>query len=78
MGVLLLMSGIHIGLIVATNTLKLNEVIQTIIPILYWGMVAVGLTTIHTADKLDYLDVMILPDENVMVNVENLGLAPNE
>ena len=42
--VLLLMSGIHTGLIVGMNTLGWNELIQTLIPILYWSAVAVGLT----------------------------------
>lgn len=103
--VLLLMSGIHTGLIVLMNTLKWNDVIQTIIPILYWSAVAVGLTlfirrkiqhtydiptkqlamamdkvangdfsvyvpVLHTADKADYMDVMI-GDFNRMV--EELG-----
>ncbi len=93
--VLLLMSGIHIGLIVFMGTMQWNSVVQSIIPILYWALIALGLTlyakqkmrkvyeepmhklaeattkvaqgdfsvyvpTIHTADKLDYLDVMIL------------------
>lgn len=105
LGVLLLMSGIHTGLIVLMNKVQLNELAQTIIPMVYWGIVAVALTlftrqkmkstyeeplhkmaeatrsvsegdfsvyvpTIHTADKLDYLDVMIL-DFNKMV--EELG-----
>lgn len=105
LGVLLLMSGIHTGLLVFMSRVHLCEVAQTIIPMVYWGMVAVGLTlftrqkmrstyeeplhkmaeatrkvsagdfsvyvpTIHTADKLDYLDVMIM-DFNKMV--EELG-----
>ncbi|MCM1113074.1 MAG: HAMP domain-containing histidine kinase [Muribaculum sp.] len=105
LGVLLLMSGIHTGLIVLMNTLHLGELAQTMVPIVYWGMVAVGLTlftrqkmkstyeeplhrmaeamkkvsegdfsvyvpTLHTADKLDYLDVMIL---NFNKMVEELG-----
>lgn len=103
--VLLLMSGIHTGLIVGMNELGWNDVIQSIVPLLYWGSVAAGLTiftrreirktyeepmhnlanatkkvaegdfsvyvpTIHTADKLDYLDVMLI-DFNRMV--EELG-----
>lgn len=103
--VLLLMSGIHTGLIVLANKYHWNKIIQSIIPIVYWAMVSVGLTmftrrkitityeepmqnladatkrvangdfsvyvpTIHTSDKLDYLDVMIL-DFNKMV--EELG-----
>ncbi|MBD5499209.1 MAG: HAMP domain-containing histidine kinase [Lachnospiraceae bacterium] len=104
-GVLLLMSGIHMGLIVLVEELQWNDVVKSGIPMLYWGAVAIGLTmftrqkikntyedplhkmaeaakkvaegnfsvyvpTIHTADKLDYLDVMIL-DFNKMV--EELG-----
>ncbi len=104
-GLLLLMSGIHSGLIVLMEDLQCNAFIKSCVPMLYWGMVAVGLTlfarqkikrtyegplhkmaeatkkvsegdfsiyvpTIHTADKLDYLDVMIL-DFNKMV--EELG-----
>lgn len=105
LGVLLLMSGIHTGLLVLMDKVSFNDVVQSIIPMVYWGMVAVGLTlftrkkikdtyeqplhqlaeatekvangdfsvyvpTLHTPDKLDYLDVMIM-DFNKMV--EELG-----
>lgn len=105
LGVLLLMSGIHTGLIVFMNKVQWNNLVQTIVPMVYWGVVAVGLTlftrkkmkntyeeplhkmaeaaksvsegdfsvyvpTIHTADKLDYLDIMIL---NFNKMVEELG-----
>lgn len=105
LGVLLLMSGIHTGLIVFMNKVLMTELVQVIVPMVYWGMVAVGLTlftrkkmkntyeeplhkmaeatrkvsegdfsqyvpTVHTADKLDYLDIMIM-DFNKMV--EELG-----
>lgn len=105
LGVLLLMSGIHTGLIVFMNRVQWNDLVQTIVPMLYWGVVAVGLTlftrkkmkatyeeplhkmaeatrkvsegdfsvyvpAVHTMDKLDYVDVMIL-DFNKMV--EELG-----
>lgn len=103
--ILLLMSGIHTGLIVLVNRLECHVVVQCIIPIIYWGMVAVALTlftrrkiraayeepmhklaeatsrvangdfsvyvpALHTQDKWDYLDVMIM-DFNKMV--EELG-----
>lgn len=105
LGVLLLMSGIHQGLVVLMNEMGWNQMIQTAVPMIYWAAVAVGLTfftrkkikstyeeplhmlaeatqqvsngdfsvyvpTIHTADRLDYLDIMIM-DFNKMV--EELG-----
>ena len=105
LGVLLAMSGIHIGLVVGMNQLEWNDLIQTAVPILYWSAVAVALTfftrkqiqrvyeepmhrlaeatekvasgdfsvyisPLHTSDRLDYLDVMIM-DFNKMV--EELG-----
>ena len=104
-GVLLLMSGLHTGLIVGMNELGWHKVTQVVIPMLYWAAVAVALTfftrkqiqrvyeepmhrlaeatekvaggdfsvyvpTIHTSDKLDYLDRMLI-DFNKMV--EELG-----
>ncbi len=103
--VLLLMSGVHTGILVGMDALGWNKVIQTAVPILYWSAVAVGLTLytrhkiqstyevpmqrlaqatqkvaagdfsvyvapIHTPDKADYLDRMIV-DFNTMV--EELG-----
>ena len=42
--VLLLMSGVHSGLVVGMNQLGWSEFLQTLVPILYWSAVAVGLT----------------------------------
>ena len=44
LGVLFLMSGIHVGLVVLMNRLTWNELVQTIVTMVYWGCVAVGLT----------------------------------
>ncbi len=41
---LLLMSGIHIGLITLVNKYQWNQFVQIAIPLAYWTMVAVGLT----------------------------------
>ena len=103
--VLLLMSGVHVGLIVGVNTLALGNVEQTLSIIIYWVLISVLVTLwlgrqmrklyeeplkrmaeatskvangdfsvyippIHTLEKLDYLDVMIM-DFNRMV--EELG-----
>lgn len=103
--VLLLMSGVHTGILVGMDALGWNKIVQTIMPILYWSAVAVGLTLytrykvqqtyevpmqrlaqatqkvaagdfsvyvapIHTPDKADYIDRMIV-DFNTMV--EELG-----
>lgn len=103
--VLLLMSGIHTGLIVGMNAVEWPDWAQIAVPILYWGAVAVGLTLytrrqiqktyevpmqrlaqatrkvaegdfsvyvapVHTPDKADYIDRMIV-DFNTMV--EELG-----
>lgn len=105
LGTLLIMSGLHTGLIILANEMGWNVILQTIIPVIYWSLVAIGLTlftrkkirevyeeplhkmaeatervangdfsvyvpTIHSSDRLDYLDVMIL-DFNQMV--EALG-----
>lgn len=105
LGVLFLMSGIHMGLLVFMERVNWGELAQTLVPMVYWGIVAVGLTlftrkkmrntyeeplhkmaeaarrvsegdfsvyvpTVHTADKLDYLDVMIM---NFNKMVEELG-----
>lgn len=44
LGTLLLMSGIHTGLLVFMDTVEWNKIIQSAIPIIYWGLIAVGLT----------------------------------
>ncbi len=102
---LLLMSGIHYGILVLGNKNQWPDFLQVILPTLYWTLVAVGLTLftkweirkhyekpvmelrkatekvangdfsvyvppLHTQEKLDYLDAMIL-DFNKMV--EELG-----
>lgn len=103
--VLLLMSGVHVGLIVGINTLEMGNFEQTLSIIVYWILIAVLVTLwlgremrkvyeepmkrmaeatsrvangdfsvyippLHTPEKLDYLDVMIM-DFNRMV--EELG-----
>ncbi|MGN0624238.1 MAG: ATP-binding protein [Oscillospiraceae bacterium] len=102
---LLLMSGIHYGLLLLGDEMKWSKPVQTIVPMAYWLIVAVVLTLytgwrvkrtyeipmqelakatskvahgdfsvyvppMNSADKTDYLDVMIM-DFNKMV--EELG-----
>lgn len=104
-GILLLMSGVHFGIIVLGNEKQWPNILQVLVPVLYWTLVAAGLTLftkweicrhyekpvlelrkatekvaggdfsvyvppLHTPEKLDYLDAMIL-DFNKMV--EELG-----
>lgn len=99
--ILLLMSGIHEGLIVFINYVGVPSHIQAPFPVLYWACVAIGLcifigyrikktyeepmqmlakatasvaagdfsvyvAPLHTEDRLDYLDVMLM-DFNKMV-----------
>ena len=103
--VMLLMSGVHTGIIVFMGYAHWSKIAQTVIPIIYWTVAAVGLTlftkkrvketyeepmvrlsqaakqvaegdfsvyvpTMHTMEKLDYLDMMIL---NFNKLVEELG-----
>ena len=103
--IFLLIAGIHTGIIVLMGVLGLNNIVQSIIPMIYWLIVSVGLTIftrykmkqvfetpvqklaeatsqvahgdfsvyvppLHTADKYDYLDVMI---QNFNRMVEDLG-----
>ncbi|MBE5956406.1 MAG: HAMP domain-containing histidine kinase [Lachnospiraceae bacterium] len=103
--VMLLMSGVHTGIIVFMGYAHWSKLAQTFVPIVYWSLVAIGLTlftkkrvretyeepmirlseaakqvaegdfsvyvpTIHTMEKIDYLDMMIL---NFNKLVEELG-----
>ena len=104
-GTLLLMSGVHQGLLVLANERQWSSLVQTLIPLAYWTIVAAGLTLytrwriqrayekpmkelaeatakvaqgdfsvyvppLHTIDKLDFLDVMIMDFDKM---VEELG-----
>ena len=105
LAVLLLMSGIHTGLIVGMNKAGWGDLAKTAVPMLYWTAAAVALTLftrqqirktyeepmlrlaeatrqvaggdfsvyvppVHTADKTDYLDQIILDFDKM---VEELG-----
>ena len=52
LGVLLLMAGIHTGVIVMVNEAQWNTWIQTLIPMIYWTLVAIGLT-LFTRKKIE-------------------------
>lgn len=103
--VLLLMSGIHMGIVIFMAEMDWNGIFQMAVPVIYWGIVAGGLVLItrrqikaayeepvqklagairrvadgdfsvyvhpaHRADRLDYLDRMILDFDKM---VEELG-----
>lgn len=105
LAVMLLVAGIHTGLIVAMNKLGWDGIVQSVMPILYWSGAAAALTLytrrkmrqtyeepmlrlaratrqvaqgdfsvyvapIHTADRTDYLDQIILDFDKM---VEELG-----
>ena len=53
LGTLLLMSGLHTGLIVLATEMEWNVLVQTIIPVIYWSLVAIGLTTDAVYQKKD-------------------------
>lgn len=44
LGSMMLASGVHIGIIVGMNALGWNDIIQSIVPILYWSIAALWLT----------------------------------
>lgn len=44
LGTLLLMSGLHMGLLVLSDEMEWNKLVQTLIPIAYWSLVAAGVT----------------------------------
>ena len=50
-GVLLMMSGIHAGLIVWVNKAGMNRWLQTLIPLIYWAFVAGGVT-LYTRNQM--------------------------
>ena len=52
LGVLFLMSGIHVGLVLYGNTVQLSVILQILIPMAYWAAVAAGLT-IFTRQKME-------------------------
>lgn len=43
-GIMLLMSGVHMGLILLFTVWNPGEVIKTLIPIIYWGLISLGVT----------------------------------
>ena len=43
-GVLLLMAGVHTGILVLMSALGCNKIIQSAVPLLYWAAAALGLT----------------------------------
>lgn len=49
--ILLLMSGIHVGIVVLMNTYPIDDILKTIIPMIYWAVVA-GSLTIYTRFRM--------------------------
>lgn len=42
--IMLLMSGVHMGLVLWMTTLNMSDIIKTMVPILYWGSISLGVT----------------------------------
>ena len=54
-GVLLLMAGLHMSLLVLMSALGCNEIIQSVVPLIYWAVTALGVTLyIRHRMKLTY------------------------
>lgn len=43
---LLLSSGVHMGFLILMNRMEVNDVVQTIVPILYWVLLSIGVTVL--------------------------------
>lgn len=61
----LLMSGIHMGIIVLMDRLHLHLVLQSVIPIIYWLSVSIGMT-VFTRSKMKQVYEMPVNSKNTV------------